>query len=224
MKGKPTLLYKVLVVGVLVLFIGIGIQPAFAVTPTTDSNDDCNLCEKKVSKSQLTLLRNLLNWVEKYDTKLSILFKQYPEFNEKNQELSESISKLRDINNDLRITKAKYDKHNEMAKELDSKTKQVEKLQKSYDKNMDKQKDYESDYKTIINDMDNKRHEAKKFENDLNRNKELQVEIATLIKQEGVLRGTANNLKQHKNKLSKLQEKLKILTAEFKKTKTTNNA
>jgi len=42
---NPALLYKILVVGVIVIFIGIGIQPAFAFTPNI-SNNNCELCPK----------------------------------------------------------------------------------------------------------------------------------------------------------------------------------
>ena len=64
--SKNPVFYKSLVVGVIVLFIGVGVQPAFAVTPdTSDSEDDCNLCAKKVSKSHLILIESLLNRVEK---------------------------------------------------------------------------------------------------------------------------------------------------------------
>jgi hypothetical protein len=84
MEGKSALLYKSLVVGVIILFIGIGVQPAFAVTSNSIENEnDCDLCPKKVSKSQLTLLENSLIRLEKYDNQLSILSKQYPEFEEK---------------------------------------------------------------------------------------------------------------------------------------------
>jgi hypothetical protein len=41
---KTPVLYKSLVVGVIVLFIGVGIQPAFAVTPDTSDSDDCDIC------------------------------------------------------------------------------------------------------------------------------------------------------------------------------------
>ena len=64
--NKNPVLYKSLVVGVIILFVGVGIQPAFAVSPdTSESEDDCNLCAKKVSKSHLILIESLLNRVEK---------------------------------------------------------------------------------------------------------------------------------------------------------------
>jgi hypothetical protein len=82
MHKNPAILYKTLVVVVIVLFIGIGAQPAVAVTPNiTDSDDDCNLCPKKVSKSHLVLIESLLNRLEKYDNNL-YENKEYKEFKE----------------------------------------------------------------------------------------------------------------------------------------------
>ena len=86
------LLSKTLVVGVIVLFIGVGIQPAFAVTPdTSDSVEDCNLCPK-ASKQQIDRLNNLLERLVRYDSQLSILSKHNPEIEEKYQELSNYIN------------------------------------------------------------------------------------------------------------------------------------
>jgi hypothetical protein len=100
---KEKMLYKTLVVGVIVLFVGMGVQPAVAVTPdTNESEDDCNLCAKKVSKSQLTLLENSLNRLEKYENQLSILSKQYPQFEEKYKEISKGMMSLREVNKELK--------------------------------------------------------------------------------------------------------------------------
>jgi hypothetical protein len=40
MDRNPALLYKTLVVGVIILFVGLGLQPAIAVTSQTIDNDD----------------------------------------------------------------------------------------------------------------------------------------------------------------------------------------
>jgi hypothetical protein len=73
------MLYKTLVIGVMVIFIGIGVQPAFAVTrDTTDSEDDCDLCpsiEDVVDSKE----------IEKY------------------KEMSETISTLKDLKMDRPI-------------------------------------------------------------------------------------------------------------------------
>ena len=87
-----------LVVGVILLFIGVGIQPAMAVNPdTSDSEDDCNLCPK-VSSLHLVRLKSLLNRIEKYDNILSVLSKKYPEVAEKYQELLERITTFKEMN------------------------------------------------------------------------------------------------------------------------------
>ena len=47
MDRNPDLLYKTLVVGVIVLFIGVGIQPAFADVSNiskSESNENCDIC------------------------------------------------------------------------------------------------------------------------------------------------------------------------------------
>ncbi|UCF49412.1 MAG: hypothetical protein JSU91_06610 [Thermoplasmatales archaeon] len=97
MKGNPVL-YKTLVVGVIVLFIGIGVQPAFAVTKDiSDSDDDCDICPK-VSKSHLLLIKSFLKRLEKYDDESSVLSKLNPEIEEKYQEISYAFSSLSNIN------------------------------------------------------------------------------------------------------------------------------
>jgi hypothetical protein len=101
---KVRMLNKGLAVAVIILFLGLTVQPSVAVQPeTTDNNDDCDLCPKKVSKSHLSLIKNSLNRLEKYDNQLLILSKYYPEFEEKFQELSEEIATLKEINKELSL-------------------------------------------------------------------------------------------------------------------------
>jgi len=80
---KEKILYKSLVIGIVVLFIGVGIQPAFAnnvsISKKSDKENDCNLCAKKV---------NRLNY---YNNQLSLLYRQHPEFKEKYKNLKEKI-------------------------------------------------------------------------------------------------------------------------------------
>ena len=74
MAKKSSLLSKTLVVAVIVLFIGVGIQPALAdvsYTTVSDSDEDCNLCPK-VSNLHLVRLKSLLYRLEKYDNLLSV--------------------------------------------------------------------------------------------------------------------------------------------------------
>lgn len=71
-----------LAVAVILLFIGVGIQPAIAklsIITTSDNEDDCNLCPK-VSNQHLVRLKSLISRLETLNTKLSVLSKHYPEF------------------------------------------------------------------------------------------------------------------------------------------------
>jgi hypothetical protein len=67
---KEKILYKYLVIGVIVLFIGVGIQPAFAknvsIRKISDKEDDCSLCAKKFNRLQLVLNIIYLNRLENY--------------------------------------------------------------------------------------------------------------------------------------------------------------
>jgi hypothetical protein len=107
MKRKQRVLYKFLIVGVIVIFIGVGVQPAVAVDVKnyiSKNEKECDICPK-VSKSHIVLVDSLLNRMEKYDTQLSELSKYYPEFEEKYKKLSDIISTLPDVENeDLKST------------------------------------------------------------------------------------------------------------------------
>jgi hypothetical protein len=93
MEIKPVILYKTLVVGVIFLFVGIGIQPAFADGSNfSDSDIGCNLCAEKVSKSHLGFINGLLNIIVKNENQLSTFSKQYPQIDEQYQELSNAIT------------------------------------------------------------------------------------------------------------------------------------
>ena len=103
MEGKPALLYKPLVVCVIVLFIGVGIQPAIATIENNsiEKDEDCNLCAKKVSKSQLLLLKSLLNIIDRQINKLSIISKQNPILEKKYPELFTKITILKEFSTEL---------------------------------------------------------------------------------------------------------------------------
>ena len=101
MSKQRDLFYKTLVIGVIVLFIGLGIQPAFAVTlDTFDFEDDCEICPK-LSKQHIVRIKSLLDRLEKYDNELSVLSKLNPENEEKYQELSNIHSRLKEMNKEL---------------------------------------------------------------------------------------------------------------------------
>ena len=90
-----------LVMVVILLFMGVAVQPAIAVNPiSTDNEEDCSICPK-VSKQHLVRLRSLINRVETLNNKLSVLSKLYPEVAEKYQELSDRITTIKEMNQDL---------------------------------------------------------------------------------------------------------------------------
>jgi hypothetical protein len=98
---KQRIIGKALAVAVILLFVGLGIQPAIAtLEPEQPVNDDCDICPK-VSKSHIIILKNLISRLEKYGTQLSVLSKQYPEFEKKYQEISNTTQYLKDINSGL---------------------------------------------------------------------------------------------------------------------------
>lgn len=94
MSKKPAVLYKALVIGVIILIIGIGIQPVIASNVSnitkSDSEDDCNLCPS-VSKRNSVRLKSIVNRLEKYDNILSVLSKRDPEIAVKYQKFSNTI-------------------------------------------------------------------------------------------------------------------------------------
>jgi len=76
-----------LIVGVILLFIGVTVQPAIAVNPiSTDNDEDCEICPK-VKKTHLVRLKSLINRVETINNKFSVISKHNPEIEEKYQEL-----------------------------------------------------------------------------------------------------------------------------------------
>lgn len=70
------MVYKILVV--VVLFIGVGIQPVFAVTSYTPDNEvDCNLCSK-ISNKHIVILKSYLKNLKKHDRIKSSIPKYNP--------------------------------------------------------------------------------------------------------------------------------------------------
>ena len=88
-----------LVMVVILLFIGVAVQPSIAVNPnSSDNKDDCNLCAKKVSKPYLVLLKSLINRAETLNNKLSVISKFHPKLTEEYQELLDKITTLKEMN------------------------------------------------------------------------------------------------------------------------------
>ena len=90
---------KALAVAVIILFMGVGIQPAIAtIEPkTSDNYEDCNLCTKKVSKQHLVLIESLLNTLDTFVNKLSVKTKHNPIIEMKYQEFSKRFSFVKEI-------------------------------------------------------------------------------------------------------------------------------
>lgn len=99
---KERILGKGMVVGVILLFIGISIQPAIAGNPiNSDNEDDCIVCPKS-SKQHFVRFKMLLNKVEALNNKLSAMFKLNPEVAKEYQKLSYKITLLTKINEELK--------------------------------------------------------------------------------------------------------------------------
>jgi hypothetical protein len=81
---KERMLYKTLVVGVIVLFVGMGVQPAIA---TVQIEKETVIIQK--IKTQIEGLKNKLDTIEKDENKLSELNAEYEE---KFQELYDKIT------------------------------------------------------------------------------------------------------------------------------------
>lgn len=97
----PVMLYKSLVVGVILLFIGVGIQPAIA-NNLSNSDDDCDICQP-ISKEHLVILKSLTKQLETYTNRLMLESKHYLEFEDKYQELSNKILILKQLSQEIKL-------------------------------------------------------------------------------------------------------------------------
>jgi len=111
---KEKMFSKALVVGIIVLFIGVGVYPAVSSVPiktsnilqykeleapiisdTSDSEEDCNC--KPVSNLHLVRLKRLVNKLVVYNNLLSLLARNNPEVAEISEELSNQVLTLNEI-------------------------------------------------------------------------------------------------------------------------------
>jgi hypothetical protein len=94
---KRNLFGKGLVVGIVVLFIGVVVQPAYAVDTKQSIDDnmseDCKECNE-VSDANLIKLKSLLNRIEQRTKLLLVLSKNNPEIKDNYDKLADTISKL----------------------------------------------------------------------------------------------------------------------------------
>ncbi|MHA1968701.1 MAG: hypothetical protein ACW964_12960 [Candidatus Hodarchaeales archaeon] len=101
---SKNMLSKILVIGVFVLFIGTGVQPAFAVksklsVDTIENENDCNY--KPISNIYFIRLDKKLDRLEGYIRMLSLFFKYNSEIAGICGEASNMILELRELNNYL---------------------------------------------------------------------------------------------------------------------------
>ena len=87
----------ILAIGIVVLFIGVGIHPAFAVNTKQSmvnkvSVEDCGCGE--VSDTDLVKVDRLLDRVDVYNKLLLVLSKHHPELREMSEELSNQLSNI----------------------------------------------------------------------------------------------------------------------------------
>jgi len=87
----------ILAIGIVVLFIGVGIHPAFAVNTKQSmvnkvSVEDCGCGE--VSDTDLVKVDRLLDRVEFYSKLLLVLSQHHPELREISEELSNQLSNI----------------------------------------------------------------------------------------------------------------------------------
>ena len=87
MEGKSAMLYKTLVVGVIVLFVGVGVQPAFAVSQDVDDSEDyCELCpsfEKLIKNRDVEINPDYLDIINSL------------------KEMNDRITRLKELNNNF---------------------------------------------------------------------------------------------------------------------------
>jgi hypothetical protein len=103
---QKSIIKKGLVAGIIVLFIGIGVQPAFAVDISNNRPseyiEDCG-CEINDNnlvriKSLLKRIESLLDRVEIRIKLITTLYKDHPEVIEDCEEISEKITTFREMN------------------------------------------------------------------------------------------------------------------------------
>jgi len=92
---KVRMLNKGLAIAVIILFVGVGIQPAYAInSDASEIDDDCNLC-LKVNKQFVFKIKSLICKIEVNRNKLSKLSKYNPDIEEKFTKISSRFSFLK---------------------------------------------------------------------------------------------------------------------------------
>lgn len=90
-----TFFYKLLLIGVIVLFIGVGIQPAFAVyNKSTNIEDVEDFGCEEISYTKIVKIERLLDRIEITNELLLLLSKHNPELIVENEKLSNKIKEF----------------------------------------------------------------------------------------------------------------------------------
>jgi len=104
---KKNLLIKTLAVGIIFLFIGVAVSPSTAVNipnrekATLKENCDC----QTVDEINLIRLERVLDKLDRYSRISTFLLKQYPEISKEIEDISDKISTLKKMNDELKIRK-----------------------------------------------------------------------------------------------------------------------
>ena len=93
---KHKTICNALAVAVIILFLGVGINPAIATVEPETSDEDCNICPN-VSNQPIDRIKNLVDKIEKNKNKLSILSKNNPEVKAKYNEIYNRFLVLKEI-------------------------------------------------------------------------------------------------------------------------------
>ena len=103
---------KLLVFGIILLFLGVGFQPALAneisTNTVSDVDEDCIECQP-VSRVDLLKVRLLLIRLEVFTNVILSRFGNIPRVSEKNEEIYDKISTLKEINNELKLNSSLLD-------------------------------------------------------------------------------------------------------------------
>ena len=101
---QKSIIRKVLVAGIIVLFLGIGVQTAFAieisnVKPSSENIEDCN-CQV-IDNYKLEKYKNQIDKLETYSKLLLTLSKNYPKVEVEYQKLLNDIDLFKGIYDNL---------------------------------------------------------------------------------------------------------------------------
>ena len=102
-----------IVVGITILFLGVGFQPALAnevsISKTSDIHEDCLECQH-ISKVELLKVKLLLIRIEAITNIIFSKFSHIPEVKEKCEEVSNRVITIKDKINELKPDSSNFNK------------------------------------------------------------------------------------------------------------------